>query len=121
MRTATSLISSAVVPPAPQASTGPKLVVVDHAHDQLDSGRRHRLHDETLERVARRGDRGLDLAGAGAHRVSAVETEPHPAGVALVQQARGHRLERDRVAQRRAAATAASASGTTRVLTSGSP
>jgi len=46
MRTATSLRSSVAVPPAPHASTGPKLLVLDHAHQHLHTFGRDRLHLE---------------------------------------------------------------------------
>ena len=96
-------------------------MVVDDADDQLDSPRRHRLHDEPIEPVAGPRDRLLDLAGGGAHRVRAFNAEPDPAGVGLVHEPRGARLQRDRCPELDRAATASSASSTTRVVIRGSP
>lgn len=100
---------------------GAEAVVVDDADDQLDSTRDHPLHEQTLELQTRARDGRLDLKRRAVHGVRPVEVQTHPAGVGLVKQSRGDRLERHRSAESAAASTASSASGTTRALTSGRP
>ena len=123
IRTATSLISSAVVPPGAAGEHRAEAAVVDDADDQLDALGRHRLHDQARRASwPARVDRRLDLqrarcgprrrrpgrAARRRRRSCARARSPSPS-------ARRRRRARPR------AWTASSASATTRVATQRQP
>ena len=110
---AASCWSSAVKPPMPRTTTGPKAGVVVDAHDELDARGHHRLHDRaahrSLERFAHGEVRGADGIAVG-------QPEPNTADVGLVHQPGCDGLQRDREADRVPRAAMASAAEVTVVL-----
>ena len=85
-----SRISSAVVPPAPTATSGPNARIADDADDQLGALRRHRAGRGSPRGSARRpSSDALHLVRGALDLRLALEAEPHGADVGLVQQARG--------------------------------
>ena len=86
-RTATSFSSSAVVPPAPTATIGPKtsswVITDEHLH-----AFHHLLDGEASQRLPQRSEiRSCISVASALTTASALDAEPNPAHVGLVQRA----------------------------------
>ena len=85
------------VPPAPQATTGPKFVLHHHSDEHLDPGCGHGLNQEAGPGDGRapRPRRAIAFGG-GPRLVGAAQVDANATGIGLVHEAGGDRLEATR-------------------------
>ena len=95
IRTETSRISSAAVPPAPQASTGPKLWSFTTPTISSTPAGAIGCTIRPSKSITGRSNRLLHLLRRDLHGRCSLQAEPHPSGVAFVQKAARARLQRD--------------------------